>query len=42
MYSSEIEKLVLDMSIHLGIIGTPEDFHFDDNLSTESVFRIAW
>ncbi len=39
MYSSEIEKLVLDMSIHLGIIGTPEDFHFDDNLSTESVFR---
>ena len=39
MYSTEIERLVLDMSIHLGVIGTPEDFSFGDNLSYESVFR---
>ena len=38
-YSSDIEKLVLSGNIHLGIIGTPEDFVFDSNLTALSVFR---
>ncbi len=39
MYSREIEKLVLDTTIHIGIIGTPEDFSFEENLVYESVFK---
>ncbi len=39
LYSAEIEKLVYDMNIHLGVIGTPEDFTFQEHLSYESVFR---